>query len=85
MCVNDVLCAGAQPLAFLDYLACGKLEVDVVASIVSGIAKACKETNCALLGNILVVKKQEIIILYMLIVLSTLIHILDIFAAQSSN
>lgn len=53
MCVNDVLCAGAEPLAFLDYLACGKLDVNVTASIVSGIAKACKETNCALLGNAL--------------------------------
>lgn len=51
MCVNDVLCNGAEPLAFLDYIACGKLEVDVAASIVKGIGNACVKSNCALLGG----------------------------------
>lgn len=52
MCVNDILCAGAEPLAFLDYIACGKLDVEVAAKIVEGIAQACKESGCALLGLI---------------------------------
>lgn len=50
MCVNDILCAGAEPFAFLDYIACGKLDVAVAAVIVEGIAKACKLSGCALLG-----------------------------------
>lgn len=52
MCVNDILCAGAEPFAFLDYIACGKLEVNVAAKIVEGIAQACRDTGCALLGDI---------------------------------
>lgn len=51
MCVNDILVQGAEPLFFLDYLAVGKLEPEKVASIVSGIAKACKESGCALIGG----------------------------------
>ncbi|KFB49222.1 AGAP009786-PA-like protein [Anopheles sinensis] len=51
MCANDVLCAGAEPLAFLDYIACGRLEVPTAALIVKGIAEGCRETNCALLGG----------------------------------
>ncbi|WP_313580370.1 phosphoribosylformylglycinamidine cyclo-ligase [Chishuiella sp.] len=51
MCANDILCHGAKPLFFLDYLACGKLDSDVAAEIVSGIAKACKETGTALIGG----------------------------------
>ncbi|EAA14291.4 AGAP009786-PA [Anopheles gambiae str. PEST] len=51
MCANDVLCAGAEPLAFLDYIACGRLEVPTAAMIVKGIAEGCRETNCALLGG----------------------------------
>ncbi|XP_055591087.1 trifunctional purine biosynthetic protein adenosine-3 [Uranotaenia lowii] len=51
MCVNDVLCAGAEPLAFLDYIACGKLDVPTGAMIVKGIAEGCRESNCALLGG----------------------------------
>uniref|UniRef100_A0A182LW43 Trifunctional purine biosynthetic protein adenosine-3 n=1 Tax=Anopheles culicifacies TaxID=139723 RepID=A0A182LW43_9DIPT len=51
MCANDVLCAGAEPLAFLDYIACGKLEVPTAALIVKGISEGCRETNCALLGG----------------------------------
>lgn len=51
MCANDILCHGAKPLFFLDYLACGKLDSDVAAEIVSGIAQACKETGTALIGG----------------------------------
>uniref|UniRef100_A0A1B0DAK6 Phosphoribosylformylglycinamidine cyclo-ligase n=1 Tax=Phlebotomus papatasi TaxID=29031 RepID=A0A1B0DAK6_PHLPP len=51
MCVNDVLCAGAEPLAFLDYIACGQLEVHKAAMIVKGVAEACREAKCALVGG----------------------------------
>jgi len=51
MCANDILCHGAKPLFFLDYLACGKLDSDVAAEIVGGIARACKETGTALIGG----------------------------------
>lgn len=51
MCVNDVLAQGAEPLFFLDYFSCGSLDVDVAASVVGGIAKACEMAGCALLGE----------------------------------
>ncbi len=51
MCANDILCHGAKPLFFLDYLACGKLDSDIAAEIVGGIAYACKETGTALIGG----------------------------------
>jgi phosphoribosylformylglycinamidine cyclo-ligase len=51
MCANDILCQGAKPLFFLDYLACGKLDSNVSSQIVSGMAKACKEADCALVGG----------------------------------
>jgi len=51
MCVNDVLTCGARPLFFLDYFATGKLEVGVARAVVAGIASACKECGCALLGG----------------------------------
>ncbi len=51
MCVNDVLCHGARPLFFLDYLACGKLDADVAADMVKGVAVGCRETGSVLLGG----------------------------------
>lgn len=51
MCVNDVLCNGAEPVAFLDYIACGELNVPTAAFIVKGISVACRESNCALIGG----------------------------------
>jgi phosphoribosylformylglycinamidine cyclo-ligase len=51
MCVNDVLAQGAEPLFFLDYLAVGKLDPLQVKEIVSGVAAACKESGCALIGG----------------------------------
>jgi phosphoribosylformylglycinamidine cyclo-ligase len=51
MCVNDVLCHGARPLFFLDYLACGKLDADVAADLVKGVAAGCRETGSVLLGG----------------------------------
>lgn len=51
MCVNDILANGAEPLYFLDYFACGKLDIDVACQIVEGIAEGCKLAECALIGN----------------------------------
>lgn len=50
-CTNDILCTGATPLYFLDYVGTGKLEQDVFYDIVSGLAKACEENNCSLIGG----------------------------------
>jgi phosphoribosylformylglycinamidine cyclo-ligase len=51
MSVNDLVVQGAEPLFFLDYFACGKLDPEVGARVVAGIAKACRETGCALIGG----------------------------------
>lgn len=51
MCVNDIACAGAEPLFFLDYIACGKNYPEKIATIVSGVAEGCKQSGCALIGG----------------------------------
>ena len=51
MCVNDVACAGGEPLFFLDYIACGKIYPEKIATIVSGVAEGCKQSGCALIGG----------------------------------
>ena len=50
-CINDILVQGAKPLFFLDYFATARLEPEIVAEIVSGMAKACRESHCAILGG----------------------------------
>ena len=51
MCVNDVVCAGGEPLFFLDYIACGKNYPEKIATIVSGVAEGCKQSGAALVGG----------------------------------
>ncbi len=51
MCVNDVVCAGGEPLFFLDYIACGKNYPEKIATIVSGVAEGCRQSGCALIGG----------------------------------
>lgn len=51
MCVNDVACAGGEPLFFLDYIACGKNYPEKIATIVGGVAEGCKQSGCALIGG----------------------------------
>src|SRR5699024_4804404 len=51
MCVNDILCQGARPLFFLDYIATGKLVPEKMATLVSGVAEGCKQSSAALIGG----------------------------------
>ena len=51
MCANDILCNGAEPLTFLDYFACGKLDVKVATDVISGIADGCRQSGSVLLGK----------------------------------
>jgi phosphoribosylformylglycinamidine cyclo-ligase len=51
MCVNDIICCGAKPMFFMDYLACGKLDLEVSESLIDGVVGACKETYSALIGG----------------------------------
>ena len=51
MCVNDIVCGGAEPLFFLDYIACGKNHPEKIAQIVKGVAEGCKQAGCSLVGG----------------------------------
>ena len=51
MCVNDVICTGAEPFFFLDYFACGSLDVDVAAAVIEGVAEGCRRAGCSLVGG----------------------------------
>lgn len=51
MCVNDILAQGAEPLFFLDYFSCGKLDLSTTEAVIAGIAAACQQAGCALLGT----------------------------------
>ncbi|MBO4267276.1 MAG: phosphoribosylformylglycinamidine cyclo-ligase [Lachnospiraceae bacterium] len=51
MCVNDIVCGGAEPLFFLDYIACGKNHPEKIAKIVEGVAEGCRQAGCALVGG----------------------------------
>jgi len=51
MCANDILAEGGEPLFFLDYLACGQLNMDVSQCIIRGIAEGCRIAGCALTGD----------------------------------
>lgn len=76
MCVNDVLAHGAEPLFFLDYFACSKLNIKIATDVINGISKGCKEAGCSLVSRNKFIFQFYLFHIYIIIYLPLYIYIL---------